>query len=140
MNMINNKWYFNTNNINIFNKYIFLLLGIFFAYTSSLSVLNLESDFWLNDEGLFFDWGSYNWLSDEDKKNIKIPPISFNYENEYNKAITISIGYTAEIIRYYITYKLFVTFISVYFFIFKDPFIIVFKRDFLFFNWTSFYL
>ena len=42
---------------NIFNsKLFYFTVGIFLAYLSSLSVLDVESEFWFNDESKFYLW------------------------------------------------------------------------------------
>ena len=42
---------------NIFNsKLFYFTIGIFLAYLSSLSVLDVESEFWFNDESKFYLW------------------------------------------------------------------------------------
>ena len=73
---------------------LFFLSGFFFSFISSLTVLDENSIFWLNDEGLFYNWALENTL------DIKI----FFDENPFN---TPSI-YT------FIRYKLFVEIIEIY--------------------------
>ena len=40
------------------NKYFFLICGTILAYNSSIEVLDLNSNFWLNDQGIFYTWAT----------------------------------------------------------------------------------
>ena len=50
--MVVNKFFKNIYN----SKFFYFIVGIFIAYLSSLSVLDIKSEFWLNDESQFYLW------------------------------------------------------------------------------------
>lgn len=103
-----------------YNRYFFFLIGVFVSYFSSLSILETGSVFWLNDEGLFYNWALQNTLD-----------LNTFFDNDTNNNHSI---YT------YIRYKFFTEIIEFYFLFFQDPlyvllthkFIIIFIYTFLF--------
>ncbi len=92
--------------------FIFLITGFLLSIYSSMNVLNLNSSFWLNDEGRFMLWAignkdffAYNTLDGEigEGKNLKT----------------------------FLRYKLFVSVLKFYFIILNEPIYIVILHKFL---------
>ena len=111
-----------------FNKYFFLICGALLAYISSIEVLDLNSNFWLNDQGKFFNWGNQKWYLYHAMKSTgdiskDFPELKLYPEYSFSQFLSS--------LHYYARYKLFSTFIRGYFLLFNDPFLIVFLHKLL---------
>ena len=56
--MFSREKLFNVLKIYFLNKYFFLICGTILAYHSSIEVLDLNSNFWLKDQGKFYTWAT----------------------------------------------------------------------------------
>ena len=124
--MLNYKIISNLIKLYLLNKYILLMFSILLAYLSSISVSDLGSNFWDNDEGKFYYWGE---MYGNGALHDKILP-SFSsllaLFDEKSSIEEISFGYLIDFTRYILSYKLFIAIISIYFLFLNDPFLIVF--------------
>ena len=135
--------------IYLLNKYILIIIGVFFAFHSSKPILEnefwflgtqLSNEFWFNDQGSFFNWARQSMGLPE----IQQPPLNAaTYDEIFNLRILKNFSYNVGCcaagspidlqgfvwaLRPIISYKLFISFISIYFVFFENPFLIVFTH------------
>lgn len=105
---------FNLLKIYFLNKYFFLICGTILAYNSSIEVLDLNSNFWLNDQGKFYTWATMP---------LTCQPIWPEAPNLSKLFLSCFIDWS--LVRL-LRYALFVYILSLYSFLFNDPFLLVF--------------
>lgn len=110
--MFSREKLFNLLKIYFLNKYFFLICGTILAYNSSIEVLDIKSNFWLNDQSKFYTWATMP---------LFCQPISPDAPNLSKLFLSCSIDW-----YFNLRYALFVYILSLYSFFFNDPFLLVF--------------
>lgn len=111
--MFSREKLFNLLKIYFLNKYFFLICGTILAYNSSIEVLDLNSNFWLNDQSKFYKWATKPltcqpiWPDAPNLSKLIFCFIELDFPNQFR-------------------YGLFVYILSLYSFLFNDPFFLVF--------------